>query len=387
VPIRDEMIDALHLDNPLVVTRGFDRPNLRLEVQRSTTDDDKRDAVVEKVLELPKPSLLYVATRADTDDYAAILRAHGLNAAAYSAGVAASERTAVHRAFLSGALDVVVATSAFGMGIDKPNVRSVVHAAVTDSVDDYYQQIGRAGRDGKPATAILFYRPEDLGLRRYFVSRSPDPDALAAIVRRLQAPDAPSREELADTLDLSSRRVTAMLSLLEDAGIVQVDASHIRLLEPLPVEVAVERAVERAEQAVRIDQSRVEMMRGYAESSVCRRLYLLGYFGEAPGRPCGNCDLCSERGVPARAAAPAESLHERKVAALPGRGASDTAARGDAVGAEPFPLESRVVHPLWGEGIVLRNEPDRMTVFFDEEGYKTLSLWAVKERSLLRRIV
>lgn len=380
LPIREDIVDALHLASPLVVTRGFDRPNLRLEVERSSTDNEKRGAVLAKVHELPKPALLYVPTRADTDDYATQLTDAGVRAAAYSAAMPTAERTAVHAGFLSGALDVVVATNAFGMGIDKPNVRSVVHAAVTDSVDDYYQQVGRAGRDGKPATAVLFYRPEDLGLRRYFVSRTPDPDALAAIVGRLHAADVDppiTIQTLSRDLDLPARRVTAMLALLDDAGIVKVDAARLRLLDRVAVAVAVERAVERGEQAERIDRSRVDMMRGYAESPVCRRQALLGYFGESLTRPCGNCDLCTERGIPARPAAEAERERART---------DGHRARPDR-SAEPFPLEARVVHPVWGEGVVMRNEPDRMTVFFDEEGYKTLSLRAVVERSLLRRIV
>jgi ATP-dependent DNA helicase RecQ len=375
LPIRGDIIEALHLVEPHVVTRGFDRPNLRLEVQRSSSDDDKRDAVLAAALDLPKPALLYVPTRADTDRYAAQLRDAGLRAGAYSGGMAASERTAVHEAFSAGALDVVVATSAFGMGIDKANVRSVVHAAVTDSVDDYYQQVGRAGRDGKPATAVLFYRQEDLGLRRYFVTRSPDRDLLAGIVAHLLAVGASTHEALVRETGSPSRRVTAMLSLLEDAAVLDVDADGVTLLADTDVDAAVNSAIARSENAERIDESRIEMMRGYAETGVCRRQYLLGYFGESLSRPCGNCDLCTRRGVGSRGGAePAPArpvLTVRAVAPLT---------------EDRFPLESRVRHPLWGEGVVMRNEKDRMTVFFDDEGYKTLSLPAIVERSLLHRI-
>jgi ATP-dependent DNA helicase RecQ len=374
-PIRGDIIEALHLDAPHIVTRGFDRPNLRLEVERSTSDDDKRDAVIDKVLDLPTPSLLYVPTRADTDSYAEQLRSRGLRAGSYSGGTPAGERTAVHEAFLSGGLDVVVATSAFGMGIDKPNVRSVVHAAVTDSVDDYYQQVGRAGRDGKPATAVLFYRQEDLGLRRYFVARTPDRDLLARVVEHLRRNVSSTHEELTRGVEAPARRVTAMVSLLEDAAVVEADASGVALVGNIPVAVAVERAVLRSEQGARIDESRIEMMRGYAETSVCRRQYLLGYFGESLARPCGNCDLCTRRGVGARRGAESASARH-----LPPDRHVTNLQEGS------FPLEARVRHPLWGEGVVMRHEPDRMTVFFDEEGYKTLSLQAVVDRNLLQRV-
>jgi ATP-dependent DNA helicase RecQ len=376
LPIRGDIIEALHLDRPHVVTRGFDRPNLRLEVERSSTDDDKREAVIAKVLALPTPALLYVPTRADTELYAEQLRARGLRAGSYSGGMAAAERTVVHGAFLSGVLDVVVATSAFGMGIDKANVRSVVHAAVTDSVDEYYQQVGRAGRDGKPATAVLFYRQEDLGLRRYFVARTPDRDLLARIVGYLRGDGTSSHELLVHRLGAPARRVTAMLSLLEDAAVLQADAEGVALLGDVAVEAAVDRAVLRSEQAARIDESRIEMIRGYAETAGCRRQFLLGYFGEMLARPCGNCDLCTRRGVGIR------RTHDPvAVGAVPSARRSPDRHEGT------FPLEARVRHALWGEGVVMRNEPERMTVFFDEEGYKTLSLEAVVERNLLELIV
>jgi ATP-dependent DNA helicase RecQ len=120
--------------------------------------------------------------------------------------------------------------------------------------------------------------------------------------------------------------------------------------------------MEASEQGARIDNSRIEMMRGYAEAPGCRRQYLLGYFGDRLDRPCGNCDGCG-----------GESTHGAPAA--------------DSRKPEPaFPLQSRVRHPLWGDGVVMRNESDRMTVFFDDEGYKTLSLRTILARGLLRRI-
>ena len=129
---------------------------------------------------------MYAAKRKDTEKYAARLARNGLRAAAYHAGRTPTERELVHQQFLAGGLDVVVATTAFGMGIDKPDVRFVLHADIPESLDSYYQQIGRAGRDGRPAVAVLHYRSEDLGLRRFFATHTPDEAALLAVLTVLR---------------------------------------------------------------------------------------------------------------------------------------------------------------------------------------------------------
>jgi ATP-dependent DNA helicase RecQ len=376
-PVREEIVDGLHLHNPCLITRGFDRPNLRLEVERTESDHDKRDAVLERVRSLSMPGLLYVPTRADTEWYAQQLSASGLHAEPYSSALGSTRRTEVHTAFSAGELDVVVATSAFGMGINKADVRFVVHAAVTDSVDDYYQEIGRAGRDGDPALAVLFYRPEDLGLRRFFAGRTPDLDDLALVVKALDHRRRVARTALAREVGYSSRRLGALLGLLQESGVVSSNAHGVRLIFLGTVDAAVARAVDVSDQGSRIDNSRIEMMRGFAETSGCRRQYLLGYFGEQLALPCGNCDVCTDTADAADAARKTDSV-------------DGTAAGPFTVSIAPlppaFPLESRVRHSLWGDGVVMRNEPDRMTVFFDDEGYKTLSLRAIVARGLLRRI-
>ncbi|RST17701.1 hypothetical protein E2C00_19245 [Streptomyces sp. WAC05374] len=139
--------------------RSFDRPNISLQVLRFQEDDDKRRAVVERAAGEPKTGIVYAATRKDTGRYAQEPAGLNLRAAAHHAGLRAGERSRVHDDFLEGALDVVVATSAFGMGIDKEDVWFVLHASIPGSLDAYYQEIGRAGGDGARAVAVLCYRP------------------------------------------------------------------------------------------------------------------------------------------------------------------------------------------------------------------------------------
>lgn len=362
-PVRDEIQQRLKMKDPLVLVHGFDRPNIRLEVARHLQDSDKRRAVLDQVASLKGPGLLYAATRRDTETYAAELAGRGLRAEAYHAGRKQGERDRVHEQFLDDELDVVVATTAFGMGIDKPNVRFVIHADIPESLDSYYQEIGRSGRDGEPAAAVLHYRPEDLGLRKFFGTHAPDEESLLAVLHVLRAADGPlTQKALAEQTGLSARRLTGLLNELQETRAVKAGRRGIRLDAGAELPKVVEHAVELAEARQRVDRSRIEMARGYAETDGCRRQFLLGYFGEDLPEPCGNCDTCTDG-----------SAYEEDY--------DDAAAA--AAGGEPFPLQAAVVHKKWGPGLVMRHEEDTITVLFEQEGYKTLSRQAVREGKLL----
>ncbi|MFP5365427.1 MAG: RecQ family ATP-dependent DNA helicase [Actinomycetes bacterium] len=370
-PVRDEIVERLAMKDPLVLVRGFDRPNILLDVVRHHEDKGKRTAVVEQVAAMARDGqgLLYAGTRKDTEKYAAKLVKHGLRAEAYHAGRSAADRERIHEQFLADKLDAVVATTAFGMGIDKPNVRFVVHADIPESLDAYYQEIGRAGRDGEPAVAVLHYRSEDLGLRKFFASHTPDPDSLLAVLKVLKAAGAPApKSSLAELTGFPARRITSLVNQLEETGAVTSGRRGVRLVSKAKVSALVEDAVELAEARQRVDQSRLTMMRAYAETDSCRRQFLLGYFGEDLPEPCGNCDACAE------AAAKQPAPHAADDGGTPSGGPAD----------DPFPLQSAVVHKEWGPGLVMRHEDDVITVLFEQEGYKTLSRTAVVEHELLK---
>ena len=373
-PVRDEILERLGMKDPLILVRGFDRPNISLDVVRHQEDKGKRKAVLEQVASLAKGGergLLYAATRKDTEKYAAKLAKEGLRAEAYHAGRSDSDRERIHEEFLDDQLDVVVATTAFGMGINKPNVRFVIHADIPESLDAYYQEIGRSGRDGKPAAATLYYREEDLGLRKFFGTHSPDPDSLLAVLKILKAAGAPApKSALAELTGFPVRRLTGLVNQLEEAGAVTTGKRGIRLASKAKLSALVARAVELAGARQRVDQSRLTMMRAYAETDSCRRQFLLGYFGEELSEPCGNCDVC------AAASNTSNGVHSSKEE----RG-SDEQRAGES---DPFPLQSAVIHKEWGPGLVMRHEDDVITVLFEHEGYKTLSRRAVVEHELLK---
>jgi ATP-dependent DNA helicase RecQ len=368
-PVRAEIVERLEMVDPEVIVAGFDRPEIRLEVEQHADAHGKHTAVLDRVTELTEQGtgILYSATRRGTEEFAEALADRGLRAAAYHAGLRKSDREEVQRQFMDGELDVVVATTAFGMGIDRPETRFVVHAEPADSIDSYYQEIGRAGRDGEPATAVLVYRQEDLGIRRFFAAGAPGEEELQQVAGLVAAGDAAGMDgvdvkELREETGRAATPLVRDLNLLEQAGAVVLDDDGTASPAPdapAPGEAAAA-ARELAEHHIRVDESRIEMMRGYAETTGCRRQFLLGYFGEQLDEPCGNCDTCSSG-----------SAYEH----------AEPVVDGD----HPFPVDTAVEHNEWGPGIVMRHEEDRIVVLFEEVGYKTLALQAVLDNDLLRR--
>ncbi|MDT3440936.1 RecQ family ATP-dependent DNA helicase [Pseudofrankia sp. BMG5.37] len=372
-PVRREIIERLRMRDPAETVSGFDRPNIHLAVRTFTDDADKRAALVEYAAVEAKPGIVYAATRRATEEIATEIAALGLSAEPYHAGLGGARRRQTETAFLAGDLDVVVATTAFGMGIDKPDVRFVAHADVADSLDSYYQEIGRAGRDGDQANACLFFRPEDLGLRRFFIAGPPDPVQVRRVAVLMSHADGPvALSRLAQEADLSESALIRLVDLLAAAGALAVndDGSVEQRPDAPDAATAADRAAARAEARRTVDRSRVDEIRGFAESRGCRRRYLLTYFGEPYEADCGNCDRCE-----AAAAARPDGPPSPETAA---RAAAEQAMAGHA-----FPVSTKVRHQQWGTGQVVRDEGDRLTVLFDDAGYRTLALAAILARDLL----
>jgi ATP-dependent DNA helicase RecQ len=357
-PVRAEIVDQLRMRDPEVIVQGFFRPNIHLDVVTLPEAKQAREALIERALELEGTGIVYVALRKQAEELAADLRDRGRDAAAYHAGLPTRERNAVHERFADEEPFVVVATIAFGMGIDVPHVRFVLHADPPESLDAYYQEFGRSGRDGEQAQAVLFRSHDDAGGRRFFAGTTDIPGAL--LERLASAIDAALEPMpvtiLAKLCDVPETRLTVALDRLEKVGAVVVDGDGMVAQVddgPSPIEAARE-AVADHESYRTAERTRGEMMRRYMETTGCRWRTVLGYFGQPADEACGRCDNCDAGTV----------------------GAIDLDAR-------PFPLESRVVHRQWGEGQVIGYEDDTMTVLFDEGGYRTLAVRLVVENDLL----
>src|SRR3954454_11575538 len=325
-PVRAEIVERLGLRDAELVVRGFDRPNLALAVERFHEERRKDEALLDAVVAADKPGIVYAATRKRTEELAAALAERGVASCPYHAGLRSAERENAQERFMDSELEAIVATTAFGMGVDKGDVRFVFHAEVPESVDSYYQEVGRAGRDGEPARAVLFYRPEDLGLRRFFAGSghvgADELSEVSEVVGAARDPVEPA--ELQERTDRSQSKLATAVSRLEDAGAVEVlPTGHVAARpDAPPLDDAVRDALEEEEDRREFERSRLEMIRAFAETDGCRREFVLSYFGEPFQVPCGHCDNCRAGKVTAAATA-----------------------------GEPFAPGARVAHPEWGEGV------------------------------------
>ncbi len=300
-----EIVARLGMREPLMVRSGFDRPNLSFDTVTLEGKGSKarKLALLEHGLADPanRPAIVYCGTRRDTEEIAAALRETGLQAAAYHAGIAPDERASAQHRFMTGDAEVIVATNAFGMGIDKADVRSVWHWAIPTSVEAYYQEAGRAGRDGRPARAVLLAMRADLGrLVRFIQQRSVEPDDVAAYVERLRAAAGPEDAVVIDNPRKDEERIR--LAIAERCGACSV--------EPAPggrLEVTVGDGFDRAKAATACRAARDRCWRAYRAveayscSPNCRRRLLLDHFGDStPGAALGRCcDVCDpDSGLP-----------------------------------------------------------------------------------------
>lgn len=364
-PVQTEITRRLAMDRPAVVVAGFDRPNINLSVRAvhgGSAADGRHadDVVVREVLAGDTPALVYAASRHHCEELAARFSRDVLRAKPYHAGLPAAERARTQDDFLGGTLDVVVATSAFGLGIDKPDVRTVVHAMPPGSLDEYYQEVGRAGRDGAPARAVLVFNEADLRLPRLFAAaaRIHDEDVAAVLAELGRSPGPVDLAVLGHRVGMGARRIERVVERLVDARVATLEGGVVvpQAADTAAAGVGAQRTHDAEVAREQIAASRIDAVRHYAETAHCRRAELLGYFGEVYPPPCGNCD----------------NDHRAEPRVL--QGSAPTRENSRALGSAPQVTPgARVVHRLWGSGVVLAADPHELLVVFDTVGYRHLT--------------
>jgi ATP-dependent DNA helicase RecQ len=296
------ILAALGRPRALRVVTGFDRPELFLSVQAARHAVGRDAAIAAACRRTEGARLIYAATRGETERLAAWLsEAHGVLAAPYHAGMAPAARAANQDAFFANRLPVIVATSAFGLGIDKSDVRAVVFAGLPPDISSFYQAIGRAGRDGRSALGLLVYSPNDRSLREWQIAAStPDCTHLAAVVTALARPAGPStpldEAELVQAGGLEPALVRATATLLGRSGILRRVAPGTWAALRAPRAGELSWLAEQAAAHAALRRTELDQVLAYAESRTCRRRRLLAHFGARPlrgGSAC--CDRCGGR--------------------------------------------------------------------------------------------
>jgi ATP-dependent DNA helicase RecQ len=306
--VRRDIAHQLALADPALHVRGFDRPNLHYAVERVGGGDDKLTKLVDCVRTREGGvALVYASTRKNAEKYAAALKLAGMRVRVYHAGLEGSVREKAQDVFMSGQLDVIVATNAFGMGVDKSDIRLVVHADIPRSPEAYYQEAGRGGRDGKPTRCVLLFNHSDIKLQEFLIEASyPTAEVLRGLWKALRdRPElgklTPYDDELEARLknhlggELKTATIGAAIRLLERHGMVRRDDERLAATRPEPGQYPPLDVISLARRA-EVERSKLRTMLEYAYYPKCRRQFVLEYFGDQDwsdrDRRCGACDTC-----------------------------------------------------------------------------------------------
>ncbi|HKU67806.1 MAG TPA: ATP-dependent DNA helicase RecQ [Candidatus Baltobacteraceae bacterium] len=363
--VREDILHQLGIPHVKPIVKGFDRPNLVYDVRRAEKEADKLKILRSLFAnELAGTGIIYTATIKNALEVQKYLQESlDIPAAVYHSKLQKQDRTAVHELFMDEHIRAVVATNAFGLGIDKPNIRFVVHYDLPGSVEAYTQEAGRAGRDGLPSQCVLIYRMSDTRVQNYFLTgKYPDIEEVQKVFGTLEIfgtqEDGVSMTDLRKILQLPLTKLKVILALLKKGGFIEtISRSKYALTEAARKNRDLVLNLASYETKKSYDQSKLAMMLQYAETTSCRRKFILNYFGEDyENVNCGACDNCL------------------RAAKKPAR----TLVRGEAAQAlSGYRIADIVFHPKFGQGTVERAEKDLVTVLFPSVGYKTLLASAV----------
>jgi ATP-dependent DNA helicase RecQ len=299
----EDILAQLRMPDAEVVHTGFYRSNLDLNVVHARGDTEKRLLLLEQLQTTDGTGIIYTATTRAVDDLTEFLTSTGLAVDGYHGRLSARRRAEAQDRFMADEFKALVATNAFGLGIDKPDIRFVLHYHLPGTTEAFYQEFGRAGRDGDRARSALLYDPADRKLLRFFAARTyPNGDDLTNAHHTLKLlhdrPQPPTLKEIQAIAPLSAARMKVCLSLFTARGIVRYElGGRYRLLRPDMTRDELARTGQSYRDRQERDRDKYQEMIGYAEGRRCRWQTLLGYFGGEglPGDRCGHCDHCKQR--------------------------------------------------------------------------------------------
>jgi ATP-dependent DNA helicase RecQ len=362
----DDIRRQLGREDMEVFDIGVYRENLRFEVVAVRDDEQKREKLARLLSETEGTGIVYTSTVKDCEAVTDHLQSLGFDAARYHGKLAARKRKENQDRFMAGALKVIVATNAFGMGIDKPDIRFVVHYNLPGSLESYYQEAGRAGRDGEPARCVLFYLPEDKNTQIFFLNgRYPKVEHFEAVYRAMERLKADRQGVTPDEVNaraaVPKSKVKVVLATMRDLEMVAEEGpGRYRLLRGGLSESELAEVARMYERRAEGDRDRLRRMLLYAQTALCRWKAILDYFGEEIDLDrCGRCDNCDrpiqQPAAPPRAEIP-ENVRKAEVLTLPPiLGGTDPAA---------IQAGDTLTLPIFGTGEVREVEADRLVLVF-----------------------
>lgn len=380
--VAHDIVKQLGIEKATVINTGIERKNLFFEVCRTVNGEAKREQI-RRILgeESQGTGIIYTATVRAANELWTWLRDEGIDAERYHGKLRAREREAIQQKFMNNECRVLVATKAFGMGVDKPDIRFVLHWNFPDSLESYYQEAGRAGRDSKPARATLLYRLEDRRIQGYFLGgKYPRREHSLKVYETLnQLASQPEQAQgirlpdLVTACGLPQRKVQVIVAQLAAAGILERRRAGIRKTRDFRSQDEFNQFLTEYERRGLSDRERLQSMMRYAETAGCRVKFLAEYFGDENGSDCGHCDNCKAKSTNRQATATAPHVEREQLSPeTPDAPPLPDFLRDNGASKPLFDIGDRVRHKKYGPGEVIEISGENIMTRFSNAGVKRI---------------